>query len=367
MGPQHFVKVYSRMRPWFLDMAASSRPNVDAPLHPVDVWRIKFRNDLGPAAGLDKNGELLAFNYLMGAGFGVVGTVLSHPYKGNLKPAYGKKVNPWTPLPNSKSAINTLGLPSAGVDAVVRNICEFQDTMQPVDFPIVANIMGHPKQSKVEKLEWLGYCARKLLPVVDVIEDNESCPNSSPNTKHEEEESWQKFLIMENNLRTLVYLRDEHYAKTGKYVPIIVKLAEIGLNANDAFQNVRDLNKNKVDGVVLTNTQKDYVWTRANIDPKDWALFDYYTSRFEGGVSGKAIAPFSHLQARRADAYIKMWNSDLKVVHELSAFVRCSSSFHSFQTFAKELHSCFRETHSYSLFILRFFYRIIFTTPQRKY
>ena len=38
---------------------------------------LTFRNDLGNAAGLDKDGTLLELNWRMGAGFAVVGTVLN--------------------------------------------------------------------------------------------------------------------------------------------------------------------------------------------------------------------------------------------------------------------------------------------------
>ena len=61
---------------------------------------LTFRNDLGNAAGLDKDGSLLDFNYALGAGFTVVGTVLSEGHTGNVFSFFGGlwKGNVWTPL-----------------------------------------------------------------------------------------------------------------------------------------------------------------------------------------------------------------------------------------------------------------------------
>ena len=171
--PERFIQIYSRTRNWFLDMLATCNPEVEAPKHEVNVCGVKFRNDLGNAAGLDKDGKLLAFHYLLGAGFAVVGTVLSEPHQGNIIQAFGMPCNPWTPLPHTGAAINTLGLPSHGVDYVVENIRSFRDAFEPVDFPIGASVMGHPKhKDEKTKLEGIMYCLDRLFPYVDFIEVN---------------------------------------------------------------------------------------------------------------------------------------------------------------------------------------------------
>ena len=69
-----FVRAYSISRNPMLHFLSNERPPVDAPLFPVEFNGLTFRNDLGNAAGYDKNGDLLPLNYFMGAGFGVVGT-----------------------------------------------------------------------------------------------------------------------------------------------------------------------------------------------------------------------------------------------------------------------------------------------------
>ena len=121
-----FICLYSATRtPFAKAMGATagtkpaSPPAVSA--ESVRVMGLSFRNDLGNAAGLDKDGSLLEFNYAIGAGYTVVGTVLSEPHTGNIFSFIGGlwKGNAWTPLPLSGGALNSLGLPSQGVAAAM--------------------------------------------------------------------------------------------------------------------------------------------------------------------------------------------------------------------------------------------------------
>ena len=61
LRPEDYVKVYSLARIHLLDMLASSEPHAYAPSNPVEVWGLKFRSDVGNAAGMDKDGRNLDF------------------------------------------------------------------------------------------------------------------------------------------------------------------------------------------------------------------------------------------------------------------------------------------------------------------
>ncbi len=301
LPPEEFVKAYSYSRTWFLDMLATTRPHVYAPKNPVEICGVKFRNDLGNAAGFDKDGKLLAFNYLSGAGFGVVGTVLDDANDGNLIETYGRKSNPWTPLPRSRSALNSLGLPNHGVDYVVQKIVEFREIFQPIDFPIVASVMGHPKKTNEQlKLYGIMRSLDKLLPVVDAIEINESCPN----TDHSHDD-------LELRLKAIISMRDSYEARFGKYVPVFVKLRDAG----NATYTVEFMTKVGVDGLVLTNTQIDYGALRRKVHPDDRKIFDYYTKHHKGGMSGPIIKDVSFKQAEAAISAIDHQGSYLVVNH----------------------------------------------------
>lgn len=314
LPPDKFVQVYSKTRTWFLDMLASCRPEAYIPRKEVNVGGITFRNCLGNAAGLDKDGRLLAFNYLMGAGFAVVGTVLSEPHTGNLIRALHKHANPWTPLPFSRSAINSLGLPSHGVEYVKKNIVKFREAFHPKDFPIIASVMGHPNhKDEQKKIDGIVHCLQTLLPWVDGVEVNESCPNTEHSDKG-----------LENRLRAVLGERDCHYERAGIYKPVWVKMRDIG----NAEYTVSFMTKMGIDGVVLTNTQINYAELRRSVHSQDLSLFDYFTKTHKGGVSGPIIRAFAYGQVASAVEAIEKQKSRL-VVTDVGGIESWSDIVHS--------------------------------------
>lgn len=302
LDPSTFVHLYSRSRSLFLEaLKHASLDGGAAPEHPIELFRngLRFRNDLGNAAGLDKDGELLKFNYLMGAGFAVVGTQLHKPHVGNPLTAWTSRDNPWTPLPHSGSAINNLGLPCKGIEDAIDNIKRFQDSEQPVDFPIGISLMGHPLDPEGERKDTgLYHALEKALPHVDFIEINESCPNIEHDHSTE---------AMETRVRGVLQRRDAE----SKYVPVLVKVGDFG----DAAATVRFFTELGVDGIVGLNTQKDYANLKSGIDPRDHPLFSYFTGLYGGGVSGRAIKERSLLQAAEISKEIGVQGSPLVPVH----------------------------------------------------
>merc|ERR1719162_506679 len=141
------VFIYSSSRGWFLwALSSANYGPFDGNTYPVEVLGMRFRNDLGNAAGLDKDGTMLDWFWRSGAGFAVVGTVLDTKHTGNLDVL--KTWNPWVPLPQSGGGLNSLGLPSKGVDPALKNIAAFRERLgdRLVDFPIGLSVMGHPAQ-----------------------------------------------------------------------------------------------------------------------------------------------------------------------------------------------------------------------------
>lgn len=312
-----FIKLYSGTRTWFLDMLASSEPCADVPRSPVNLsgerFSLKYRNGLSNAAGFDKDGELLPFNYLLGAGFAVVGTVLDRSNTGNLMPVGNRLVNPWAPLPHSKSAINTLGLPSKGVDAVVENILAFREAFEPEDFPIGASVMPHPADTDYSrKLSSISDCVQKLLPVVDFLEINESCPNSA-----------HKYDDLETRVKVVLNRRDDYFRQSKVYVPVFVKLRDAG----DANYTVEVFTNLGVDGLVLTNTHTNHDEIRKKLDPRDLKIFERYREMsgtyakgadgkpLYGGVSGRVIKEPVFAEVSKASRAIEAQSSHLQLIH----------------------------------------------------
>jgi dihydroorotate dehydrogenase len=292
-----FITAYSEGRTPFLKaLAKENIKQVPAPERLVELWGLRFRNDISNAAGFDKDGTLLNFNHALGAGYTVVGTVLNRTHSGNIFSAMGRTFNPWTPLPASSSAINSLGLPGRGIDPVLENIKAFQDSVQPKDFPIGLSIMGHPSQKGQAKTDGIIECMEKCLSIVDFIEINESCPNVSG---HESS-------AFEKRIETITQCRDQHSAKT----PIWVKFGTKPSN-----DSLRFLDKAGIEAIALLNTQTDYDEIRSRLPKSDHKLFDYYTRNYRGGVSGRVIQGDAAEAIEHTALAIESLKLKLKVIH----------------------------------------------------
>ena len=294
LPPSFFVKIYTKNRDRFLESLTKRLDNsVPITKKPTEIAGLNFRNDLGNAAGLDKDGKLLEFNYKLGAGFAIVGTVLCKPHTGNIVRYGNKDYNPWSPLPFSNSAMNSLGLPSKGIDAVLDAIKLFQDNYQPSNFPIGLSIMGHPNQEGGKKVQGVLECVQKAQKVVNFIEVNESCPNVTNNTDIDD---FQK--------------RIKAISTVGK-IPIFVKFAT--LNFDDFI--LEELDKLNFAGVSLCNTQKDYPLFREKLHPKDLKIYDFYKEKFAGGLSGQAIREYSQTLLQKTHDYLTRKNLNLHLIH----------------------------------------------------
>ena len=297
-----FIKAYSFGRDGFLQSLAASdvmvsQERVNRPVTPFNETLV-FRNDIGNAAGFDKDGTLIDFNYRIGAGFALVGTVLHKAHKGNLFSAFGKQTNPWTPLPNSLAAINSLGLPSKGVQEVKCNIDDFRSKHTPADFPIGVSLMGHPLDEEVSKIEGVLHMLDVLWDSVDFFEINESCPNTEIDVDMN---------ALEHRIDSIVKFRSSQNV----YRPIIIKLGDVG----DVTQTLRFYDEKSIDALALCNTQKAYSSFVSKIDARDRALYNFYTHTYKGGVSGKPIYDFVLGEIKKAHNLLEESGSSMKLLH----------------------------------------------------
>ncbi len=305
LPPEIVIKIYSASRGSYLKLLAdyaSRMPLIEAELNPQTLFKnsLLFRNDLGNAAGFDKDGSLLEFNYKIGAGFAIVGTTLSESHKGNLISAFGRKVNPWVPLSFSNSALNSLGLPNKGIDLALQNIknfrLKFPDSSR--HFPIGLSLMGHPLHNPEQQLAGLLTAIKKASGLVDFIEINESCPNCD----HNEDQA-----LFYKRISAIISLRNS----ISEYLPIFLKLGFL----DSVSENIHLFSELQVDGLVLTNTQKNYANFDSQITSTDQKLWKFYTSKYQGGLSGQAIKAFAESQIRSASQEIQRQNSKLSLIH----------------------------------------------------
>ena len=219
-------------------------------------WRgIRFPNPLGPAGGIDKNGNGALCWQNLGAGFCETGTVTPLP----------QKANPGQTLQRSlkyKSLWNHLGFPSKGLDFVQKRLAVSQAKNK---IPLFVNI-GKNRQTPLSRTAG-DYVKgiRALHPFADVFVIN----ISSPNTKDLRALFEDRLL-----LPFLTALREEtDRISPGK--PLILKLSPD--LEDDRFDRVIDTSlKGGMDGWCLCNTTVRR--PVKNLFPE------------KGGVSGKLLA-----------------------------------------------------------------------------
>lgn len=208
------------------------------PDRPVEVMGIKFKNPVGLAAGLDKNGECIDAFGAMGFGFVEVGTVTPRPQPGNDKPRLFRVIP-------AEGIINRFGFNNLGVDNLVENVKKAK-----FDGVIGINI-GKNKDTPVEKgAEDYLICMEKVYPYAGYIAVNISSPNT-PGLR-----SLQYGEALDDLLSQLKQKQKELAEKHGKYVPLALKIAP-DLEDQEIVQIAESLIKNDIDGVIGTNTTLD--------------------------------------------------------------------------------------------------------------
>ena len=227
---------------------------------PTRVFGMTFRNPVGLAAGLDKNGAHIDALFGLGFGFVEIGTVTPRPQPGNPRPRMFR-------LPRHRALINRLGFNNEGVDALVRNVSRARHRTGPLGINIGRN-KDTPNESAID--DYL-LCLERVYPLADYVTVNISSPNTAGLRELQEEQA----------LRRLVgALRDAQErlaARHGKRVPMLVKIAP-DLSDDDVHAAARVLSDLQVDGVIATNTTVSRI-----------AVQDDPLSRETGGLSGEPL------------------------------------------------------------------------------
>lgn len=236
---------------------------------PVEVMGLNFDNPLGLAAGMDKNGD--AIDYLGALGFGhlELGTVTPKPQPGNPRPRMFR-------IKQARGLINRMGFNNNGVDYLVANLQKRHYK------GIIGVSIGKNETTPIENAEsdYL-ICMDKVYPFCDYIAVNISCPNTKDLTALQEAEPLVRLISsLQNKQKELA-------SQTGRYVPLVVKIApdltEIQLEA--ICHCCLEL---KIDGMTCTNTStsRDEIFGMPHAS--EW-----------GGLSGEPIRQKSTVVLRK--------------------------------------------------------------------
>ncbi|MGF1765639.1 quinone-dependent dihydroorotate dehydrogenase [Aliivibrio kagoshimensis] len=237
--------------------------------HPVEVMGLTFKNAVGLAAGLDKNGECIDAFGAMGFGFVEVGTVTPRPQSGNDKPRLFRLIP-------AEGIINRMGFNNLGVDNLVDNVKKSN-----YDGIIGINI-GKNKDTPIEKgSEDYLICMEKVYQHAGYIAVNISSPNT-PGLR-----SLQYGEALDQLLAELKQKQQELSEKYNKYVPLALKIAP-DLEDHEIVQICESLIRHKIDGVIATNTTLD----RSLVEDMEHGLE-------AGGLSGRPVQSRSTEVVRR--------------------------------------------------------------------
>ncbi len=259
---------------------------------PRFLWGIKFNNPLMNAAGLFKNGE--GYNLIYNQGFGgYIGGTSTHNFR------LGNKINgiylPFIILPGSDIALNSLGLPNNGE----QNIDKLLITNQKQDgCPIGWSVMRSPDYNVLDGLNKLIESLFKIENnlLIDFIEINESCPNVS----HEKNEQFDLYY-------RLKFISDNFLRFRKRKLPIVIKITN-DVNEEGLYKLLDILVKYNYDGINIGNTSINYQDISNKISIKDVKLFNYFTRKFKGGVSGNILKQNSLRLSSLAVQYISKLN-----------------------------------------------------------
>jgi len=223
------------------------------------VFGLNFKNRIGVAAGLDKNGEYIEILDKFGFGFIEIGTVTPRPQPGNKKPRLFRLVT-------QEALINRFGFNNEGIDRVLENV-------KKSNYSAILGInIGKNFDTELDQAvdDYL-ICFRKAYKLADYISVN----ISSPNTKKLRD------LQSEEHLNLLIKQLKAEQNKLmklhQKYTPFLVKISPDlePMHLDIICKTLIDYN---VDGVIATNT---------TIDRQDILSSKYYQE--PGGLSGQPL------------------------------------------------------------------------------
>ncbi len=206
---------------------------------PVTLAGLRFPNRIGLAAGLDKNGRCIDGLGATGFGFIEVGTVTPKAQPGNPKPRLFR-------LPEAEALINRLGFNNEGLAAFIANVKRARTFRQRGG--ILGLNIGKNAATPIERAvdDYL-LCLNGVYPHADYVTVN----ISSPNTKNLRE--LQSDAALDALLAALQARRLELAATHSRSVPMFVKIAP-DLDDDQVALIAKTLKKNRIDGVVATNT-----------------------------------------------------------------------------------------------------------------
>jgi dihydroorotate dehydrogenase len=233
----------------------------------IEINGLKFRNRLGLAAGLDKNGEGIRFWDAVGFSHIEVGTVTPKPQAGNPKPRIFRLIK-------DKAIINRMGFNNKGADVIFKNILSAKKHIK--NNLIIGINIGKNKDTPLEKaFEDYLICLEKLYDVADFFTINISSPNTEGLRELQTKEQLENLLNAITSKNNVV-ARKKNIELKIIFLKIAPDLSEEEIN--DIYNLVVKYN---INGIAATNT----TLSRNNLSE---------IAGEDGGLSGKPLNELSN-------------------------------------------------------------------------
>lgn len=230
-------------------------PKTDAPL---ELFGLQFRNKVGLAAGLDKNGEYIDQLAMIGFGHVEVGTVTPLPQPGNPKPRLFR-------LKKDEAIINRMGFNNYGVEALVKRLKSVKS-----DVIVGANIGKNKITSEENAISDYLKCVDALHEYCDYFTINVSSPNT-PNLRNLQAKEPLRQLLSQVKRRV-----DEKPVRRPILLKIAPDLSDTALD--DVIEIVKETG---IEGIIATNTTIERTGLKTDADTIE--------SIGAGGLSGKPL------------------------------------------------------------------------------
>ncbi len=202
---------------------------------PLTVMGLNFKNPVGLAAGMDKNGDHIDALADLGFGFIEIGTVTPRPQPGNPKPRLFR-------LPEHQAIINRMGFNNLGIDHLLEQVK--RSRYRGVLGVNIGKNFDTPLENAGEDY-LIGL--RKSYPLAGYVTINISSPNTQNLRQLQQGDEIKKLLSA---------LKDEQgklHQQYQRYVPLVVKIAPD--LSDEEIVHIADLLKEfAIDGVIATNT-----------------------------------------------------------------------------------------------------------------
>jgi len=216
---------------------------------------LKFKNKLGIAAGLDKNGDFINSLGALGFGFIEVGTITPKPQFGNPKPRVFR-------FTNQEAIVNRLGFNNRGVDYLVKKL-----KGRKYNGVLGVNIGANKDSTGQKRIDDYIECFQKVSAYADYITVNISSPNTPGLRSLHSKENFLPLFKAINHVR-----ETENF-----FNPIFIKLSP-DENSEVISEITKAIKEFNFDGVIASNTSIE----------KNNFIFQSKTD-LSGGLSGKPL------------------------------------------------------------------------------